>query len=93
MPVGIGGSFRPIPELRIFLETGITWIASDYVDVVLGERSFEGVWNTVIGVSYQFDFPVVRGGNPRSNTANGPPLHVEQGQFRSARHPAKGRYR
>ena len=70
MPVGIGGSFRPIPELRIFLETGITWIASDYVDVVLGERSFEGVWNTVIGVSYQFDFPVVRGGNPRSNTAN-----------------------
>lgn len=71
MPVMLGASYRPLPELRIFFETGITWTATDYLDAYTsGQRAFEGVWNTVVGVSYQFDFPMHRGANPRNATAN-----------------------
>lgn len=71
MPVGLGVGFRPIPELRVFFETGITWVANDYLDAFASPKpSFEGVWNTMIGVSYQFDFIPRRGANPRYATAN-----------------------
>ena len=71
MPVALGVGFRPMPELRVFFETGITWVASDFLDAYASsKRSFEGVWNTMIGVSYQFDFTPVRGANPRHATAN-----------------------
>ena len=71
MPVGLGVGFRPMPELRVFFETGITWVANDYLDAYASPKpSFEGVWNTMIGVSYQFDFIPRRGANPRYATAN-----------------------
>lgn len=71
MPVGLGVGFRPIPELRVFFETGITWVANDFLDAYpMSKPSFEGVWNTMIGVSYQFDFTPRRGANPRYATAN-----------------------
>lgn len=71
MPVALGVGFRPIPELRVFFETGITWVANDYLDALPAAKpSFEGVWNTMIGVSYQFDFTPRRGANPRYATAN-----------------------
>lgn len=71
LPVALGVGFRPIPELRIFFETGITWVANDYLDAYASPKpSFEGVWNTMIGVSYQFDFTPRRGANPRYATAN-----------------------
>lgn len=71
MPIGLGVGFRPMPELRVFFETGITWVASDYLDAFASSKSsFEGVWNTMIGVSYQFDFIPRRGANPRYATAN-----------------------
>lgn len=71
LPVALGASYRPLPELRVFFETGITWINHDCVDAKASpDRSFEGVWNTVVGVSYQFDFTPRRGANPRNATAN-----------------------
>lgn len=71
VPIAMGVGFRPIEELRIFFETGITWVANDFVDAYLSSKSsFEGVWNTMIGVSYQFDFTPRRGANPRYATAN-----------------------
>lgn len=71
MPVMLGVGYRPLPELRVFLETGITWTNTDMLDAYQStERGFEGVWNTVIGVSYQFDFTPRRGANPRNATAN-----------------------
>ena len=71
MPVMLGVGFRPMPELRVFLETGITWVASDFLDAhVASKPSFEGTWNTMVGVSYQFDFTPRRGANPRYATAN-----------------------
>ncbi len=70
MPFGIGGSYRILPELRVYLETGVTWVSSDYLDGWASpKRGFEGVWNTVVGVSYQFDFPR-RNGNPRFANGN-----------------------
>lgn len=71
MPVSLGVGYRPIPELRVFFETGITWVANDYLDALPAAKpSFEGVWNTMIGVSYQFNFTPRRGANPRYATAN-----------------------
>lgn len=70
IPFGIGGGYRILPELRVYLETGVTWVSSDFLDACpSGKRGFEGVWNTIIGVSYQFDFPR-SGGNPRYTNAN-----------------------
>lgn len=71
LPVALGVGVRPLPELRIFFETGITWVNNDYLDGYAShDRSFEGVWNTVVGVSYQFNFVPRRGANPRNATAN-----------------------
>ena len=71
MPIALGGSFRPLPELRVFLETGITWVCTDMLDAYQStQRGFEGIWNTVVGVSYQFNFTPYRGANPRSATSN-----------------------
>lgn len=71
MPVALGASVRPIPELKISVEAGVTWVNNDYLDAYAsGKRGFEGVWNTVVGVSYQFDFIPRRGANPRHATAN-----------------------
>ena len=71
MPVMLGVSYRPLPELRVFFETGITWTCTDMLDAYQSNaRGFEGVWNTMIGVSYQFDFRPHLRGNPRNNTAN-----------------------
>jgi hypothetical protein len=71
MPVMIGASYRPLPELRVFFETGITWTCTDMLDAYQSNaRAFEGVWNTMVGVSYQFDFRPYMRGNPRNNTAN-----------------------
>lgn len=81
LPFGIGGSYRihDLPELRIYFETGVTFVAGDGLDgsTALDEltphhnRNFEGVWNTVVGVSYQFNFPPAGAkANPRSNNAN-----------------------
>ena len=71
MPVTLGVGFRPMPELRVFFETGITWVANDFLDALASPKpSFEGVWNTMIGVSYQFNFTPRRGANPRYATAN-----------------------
>lgn len=71
LPIGIGVGFRPMPELRVFFETGVTWVANDYLDACASPKpSFEGVWNTMIGVSYQFNFTPRRGANPRYATAN-----------------------
>lgn len=71
LPVGLGVGFRPLPELRVFFETGITWVANDFLDAYASPSpAFEGVWNTMIGVSYQFDFIPRRGANPRYATAN-----------------------
>lgn len=71
MPIMLGVGFRPIPELRVFFETGITWVANDFLDAYASPKpSFEGVWNTMIGVSYEFDFTPRRGANPRYATAN-----------------------
>ncbi|MBP5400499.1 MAG: hypothetical protein J6Y35_02600 [Bacteroidales bacterium] len=71
MPIALGVGFRPLPELRVFFETGITWVANDFLDAYASPKpSFEGVWNTMIGVSYQFDFTPRRGANPRYATAN-----------------------
>lgn len=71
MPVMLGFSYRPLPELRVFFETGITWTCTDWLDGFESNRySFEGVWNTCVGVSYQFDFRPHRGANPRNATAN-----------------------
>ena len=39
-------------------------------ELLSNARAFEGVWNTMIGVSYQFDFKPYLRGNPRNNTAN-----------------------
>lgn len=70
IPFGIGGSYRILPELRVYFETGATWVSSDYLDALpSAKRGFEGVWNTIIGVSYQFDFPRA-GGNPRFTNGN-----------------------
>ncbi len=71
MPLMLGAGFRPLPELRVFLETGVTWVFNDFLDCTpSSSRKFEGVWNTVIGVSYQFNFTPHRGANPRNATAN-----------------------
>lgn len=71
MPVALGVGFRPMPELRVFFETGITWVTNDFLDAYQATKpSFEGVWNTMIGVSYQFDFIPRRGANPRYANGN-----------------------
>lgn len=72
IPFGLGVSYRVLPELRVYFETGATWVSGDQLDNYPSDRkNFEGTWNTVIGVSYQFDFPPLRAkSNPRSNTAN-----------------------
>ena len=72
LPFGIGAGYRILPELRVYFETGFTWVAGDALDGQIdSRRNFEAVWNTMIGVSYQFDFPPVNAkANPRSNTAN-----------------------
>lgn len=71
MPVMLGFSYRPLPELRVFFETGITWTCTDWLDgLEKASPSFEGVWNTCVGVSYQFDFRRFHGANPRNATAN-----------------------
>ncbi len=71
MPVMLGVGYRPLPELRVFFETGITWTCTDFLDAHPStHRNFEGVWNTVIGVSYQFDFRPHYSANPRNATAN-----------------------
>lgn len=71
IPAALGFGYRPLPELRVFFETGITWVNTDWLDAKISSKpSFEGVWNTVVGVSYQFDFTPHRGANPRHATAN-----------------------
>lgn len=71
LPVALGVGVRPLPELRVFFETGITWVNNDGLDSYVSHaRGFEGVWNTVVGVSYQFNFVPRRGANPRNATAN-----------------------
>ena len=61
IPFGVGVGYRILPELNIFFETSMTWVNSDYLDAYSSSsRKFEGVWTSSIGVSYQFDFPVIR---------------------------------
>ncbi|MCQ2286433.1 MAG: hypothetical protein MJZ76_06130, partial [Bacteroidales bacterium] len=61
MPFGIGVGYRVLPELNLFLESSMTWVSSDMLDAYLSnDKRFEGVWTTSIGVTYQFDFPIIR---------------------------------
>lgn len=61
IPFGVGVGYRILPELNLFFETSMTWVNTDFLDAYQSnDKHFEGVWTSSIGVSYQFDFPVVR---------------------------------
>ncbi len=61
IPFGLGVGYRILPELNVFFETSMTWVNSDFLDAYESTaRKFEGVWTSSIGVSYQFDFPIIR---------------------------------
>lgn len=61
IPFGIGVNYQLLPELTLFFETSMTWVNQDKLDAFSSKmRNFEGVWTSSIGVTYHFDFPIVR---------------------------------
>lgn len=88
IPVGLGVNFKATQSFHIHFETIMTCILSDAVDgIKIKPKTFEGIWHTHIGFTYNFSFRPIATNyrrhssysrNKTSNTAIGADANLQE---------------